>query len=71
MPSHPTGVRIDSSKLAHIHTELVRLTDNWPVEKIERVNNILAKVGPGQTKIADTLVDDSKPDKIQHWPFSY
>jgi hypothetical protein len=44
LPSQPTGVRIDSSKLAHIHTELVRLTDNWPVEKIERVNNILAKV---------------------------
>lgn len=44
VPSQPTGVRIDSSKLAHIHTELVRLTDNWPVEKIERVNNILAKV---------------------------
>ena len=44
MPSQPTGVRIDSSKLAHIHTELVRLTDTWPVEKIERVNTILAKV---------------------------
>ncbi len=44
MPSQPTGVRIDGSKLLTIHTDLVRLTDNWPVEKLERVNTILAKV---------------------------
>jgi hypothetical protein len=44
VPSQPTGVRIDGSKLLTIHTDLVRLTDNWPVEKLERVNTILAKV---------------------------
>jgi len=44
VPSQPTGVRIDGSKLLIIHAELVRLTDNWPVEKLQRVNTILAKV---------------------------
>ena len=43
-PSVPTGVRIDSSRLAQWEQALVRTTDQWTVEKLERVYTAMAKV---------------------------
>jgi len=43
-PSEPTGVRIDFNKLMVLHNEIVRLTDGFYVEKLERSYAILAKV---------------------------
>lgn len=43
-PSLPTGVRIDSTKMAVFHTDLVRGTEGFTVERLERVYTILAKI---------------------------
>ena len=43
-PSQPTGVRIDGNKLMAVHNEVVRVTEGFTVEKLERTYAILAKV---------------------------
>ena len=43
-PSVPTGVRIDQAKILQWSNDLVRLTDNYPVEKLERIYTSMAKV---------------------------
>ena len=43
-PSVPTGVRIDQAKILQWSNDLVRLTDNFPLEKLERVYTSMAKV---------------------------
>ena len=43
-PSIPTGVRIDNAKVLQWSNDLVRFTDNFPVEKLERVYTSMAKV---------------------------
>ena len=43
-PSVPTGVRIDQVKIVQWSNDLVRLTDNFPVEKLERIYTSMAKV---------------------------
>ena len=43
-PSVPTGVRIDQAKIVQWSNDLVRLTDNFPVEKLERIYTNMAKV---------------------------
>ena len=40
----PTGVRIDQAKIVQWSNDLVRLTDNFPLEKLERVYTSMAKV---------------------------
>ena len=44
-PSQPTGVRIDGNKLMMIHNEIIRVTEGFNVEKLERAYAILSKVG--------------------------
>ena len=43
-PSVPTGVRIDQAKVMTWHNDLVRVTHNFPTEKLERVYTSMAKV---------------------------
>ena len=43
-PSVPTGVRIDQAKVMQWHNDLVRVTHNFPTEKLERVYTSMAKV---------------------------
>merc|ERR1712107_735030 len=43
-PSVPTGVRIDQTKVLQWSNDLVRFTDNFPVEKLERIYTSMAKV---------------------------
>ena len=43
-PSQPTGLRIDGNKLIAVHNEIVRVTEGFNVEKLERSYAILAKV---------------------------
>jgi len=43
-PSQPTGVRIDGNKLIAVHNEIVRVTEGFNIEKLERSYAILAKV---------------------------
>ena len=43
-PSVPTGVRIDQTKVIQWSNDLVRFTDNFPVEKLERIYTSMAKV---------------------------
>ena len=43
-PSVPTGVRIDQSRVIAWHTDLVRLTEGFVVEKLERIYTAMAKV---------------------------
>ena len=43
-PTEPTGVRIDGNKLMMVHNEMVRTTDGFTVEKLERAYAILSKV---------------------------
>ena len=43
-PSQPTGVRIDQNKVLMVHNEMVRVTEGFTVEKLERTYAILAKV---------------------------
>ena len=43
-PSVPTGVRIDQAKIVQWSNDLVRLTDNLPLEKLERIYTSMAKV---------------------------
>jgi len=43
-PSVPTGVRVDQSKLTQWHSDLVRFTDNFPLEKLQRIYTSMAKV---------------------------
>ena len=40
----PTGVRIDQAKIVQWSNDLVRLTDNFPLEKLERIYTSMAKV---------------------------
>ena len=44
-PSEPTGVRIDINKMNLLHSDLVRATDGYTVERLDRCYTILAKVG--------------------------
>ena len=50
-PSVPTGVRIDQAKILQWSNDLVRLTDNYPVEKLERIYTSNAN-----SKISDDLL---------------
>merc|ERR1719499_233237 len=43
-PSVPTGVRVDSSRVAQWHNDLVRTTEGFVVEKLERIHTAMAKV---------------------------
>ena len=43
-PTVPTGVRIDQAKIVQWSNDLVRLTDNFPLEKLERIYTNMAKV---------------------------
>ena len=43
-PSVPTGVRIDQAKVMTWHNDLVRVTHDFPTEKLERVYTSMAKV---------------------------
>merc|ERR1712013_129239 len=43
-PSVPTGVRIDSSRVIQWHNDLVRTTEGFVVEKLERIYTAMAKV---------------------------
>ena len=43
-PSVPTGVRIDQAKVTQWSNDLVRFTDNFPTEKLERVYSAMNKV---------------------------
>ena len=43
-PSVPTGVRIDQAKVLQLHNDLVRFTDNFALEKLERIYTAMAKV---------------------------
>merc|ERR1719341_558128 len=43
-PSVPTGVRVDSSRVAQWHNDLVRTTEGFVVEKLERIYTAMAKV---------------------------
>jgi len=43
-PSVPTGVRIDSSKVVQWSNDLVRSTEGFTVEKLERIYTAMAKV---------------------------
>jgi len=43
-PSVPTGVRIDSSRVIQWHNDLVRTTEGFVVEKLERIHTAMAKV---------------------------
>ena len=43
-PSVPTGVRIDQAKIVQWSNDLVRLTDNYTVEKLERIYTGMSKV---------------------------
>ena len=43
-PSVPTGVRIDAAKVLQWHNDTVRFTDNFPLEKLERIYTAMAKV---------------------------
>ena len=43
-PSVPTGVRIDQAKVLQWHNDLVRFTDNFALEKLERIYTAMAKV---------------------------
>ena len=40
----PTGVRIDQAKVLQWHNDLVRFTDNFALEKLERIYTAMAKV---------------------------
>ena len=40
----PTGVRIDQAKVTQWSNDLVRFTDNFPTEKLERVYSAMNKV---------------------------
>ena len=39
-----SGVRVDQSKLTQWHSDLVRFTDNFPLEKLQRIYTSMAKV---------------------------
>merc|ERR1719318_1114456 len=52
-PSVPTGVRIDQSRVIAWHTDLVRLTEGFVVEKLERIYTAMAKVIRGYRLQAD------------------
>ena len=43
-PSVPTGVRIDAAKVLQWHNDTVRFTDNFALEKLERIYTAMAKV---------------------------
>ena len=43
-PSVPTGVRIDSNKVMQWMNDLVRFTEGFTVEKLERIYTAMAKV---------------------------
>jgi len=52
-PSQPTGLRIDGNKLIAVHNEIVRVTEGFNVEKLERSYAILAKVVREYKKLFD------------------
>ena len=43
-PSVPTGVGIDQAKVLEWHNDMVRFTDNFPIEKLDRIYTSMAKV---------------------------
>jgi hypothetical protein len=54
-PSVPTGVRVDASRVAQWHADLVRTTDGFPVEKLERIYTAMAKVSLSAASVTLTL----------------
>lgn len=56
-PSQPTGVRIDGNKLIAVHNEIVRVTEGFNIEKLERSYAILAKVGVTLTGFFNRAMD--------------
>jgi len=61
-PSVPTGVRVDQSKLTQWHSDLVRFTDNFPLEKLQRIYTSMAKV---IRKFRTTTDRTSLPTELQ------
>lgn len=43
-PSIPTGIRIDSNKITQWMNDLIRFTDSFNVEKLERIYTSMSKV---------------------------
>ena len=57
-----TGVRVDKQRLAQIHKDLVKMTEGYPVERLERIYCILIEV------VQDFVFKTDRstlPDKMQ------
>lgn len=57
-----SGVRVDQAKLGYIHQDLVKITDGFPVEKLERIFCVLMEIVQGYALSVDrtTLPENLK-----------